>query len=140
MRRPGLGTAMGPSVGEDVGLNNPFLLVYSTGRGEVKWGDCVCWVHSSMRILMVADIHANWPALQAVAEPHDLCLFLGDLVEYCLEPSPCIDWVRQKAKYAVRGNHDHCAAQNVAITGRGGYKYLTSVTRLLTRERLRPED
>ncbi len=43
-----------------------------------------------MRILLIADIHANWPALQAINEPHDVCLFLGDLVDYGLEPSPCI--------------------------------------------------
>lgn len=93
-----------------------------------------------MRILLVADIHANWPALQALDEPHDVCLCLGDLVDYALEPGPCIDWVRQKATFAVRGNHDHCAAQNVYTNGRTGYKYLTSVTRPLTRERLPAED
>ena len=38
-----------------------------------------------MRILLLADIHGNWPALQAVQEPHDLCLCLGDLVDYALE-------------------------------------------------------
>ena len=50
-----------------------------------------------MRILLVADIHANWPALQAIQEPYDVCLCLGDLVDYGLEPAPCIDWVRQHA-------------------------------------------
>src|SRR5919206_520276 len=37
-----------------------------------------------MRILLLADIHANWPALQALDEPHDVCLCLGDLVDYAL--------------------------------------------------------
>ena len=37
-----------------------------------------------MRILVVSDIHANWPALAAIDEPHDLCLCLGDLVDYDL--------------------------------------------------------
>ena len=59
-----------------------------------------------MRILLLADIHANWPALQAINEPHDVCLFLGDLVDYGLEPTPCIQWVRRHAHHAVRGNHD----------------------------------
>ena len=86
-----------------------------------------------MRILLIADVHANWPALQAVvAEPHDVCLFLGDLVDYTLEPAPCLAWVREKVRHAVRGNHDHGAAQNVIVNGRTGYKYLTSVTRPLT--------
>jgi putative phosphoesterase len=94
-----------------------------------------------MRILLLADIHANWPALQAVAsEPHDVCLCLGDLVDYALEPAPCIDWVRHNADQTVRGNHDHGVAQNVTITGRSGFKYLTGVTRPLTRERLGEAD
>jgi putative phosphoesterase len=94
-----------------------------------------------MRILVVADIHANWPALQAVAlEPYDVCLCLGDLVDYALEPAACIDWVREHAQVAVRGNHDHGAAQNVQVHGKVGFKYLTGVTRVLTRELLGPED
>jgi putative phosphoesterase len=94
-----------------------------------------------MRILLIADIHGNWPALQAAAaEPHDLCLCLGDLVDYALEPAPCIAWVREHAKHTVRGNHDHGVAQNVAVSGRTGYKYLTGVTRPLTRARLEEDE
>ena len=89
-----------------------------------------------MRILLVADIHANWPALQAIAEPFDLCLCLGDLVDYGVEPAPCIEWARQRVHYAVRGNHDHEAAQNVTVTGQSGFRYLTAVTGPLTRQRL----
>ena len=90
-----------------------------------------------MRILLIADVHGNWPALQAVAaEPHDVCLFLGDLVDYGLEPAPCLGWVREHARHAVRGNHDHGAAQNVVVSGRAGYKWLTALTRPLTRQRL----
>jgi putative phosphoesterase len=89
-----------------------------------------------MRILLLADIHANWPALEAVREPHDICLFLGDLVDYGAEPGPCIDWVRRNAHHGVRGNHDHGAAQNVVIQGLSGFRYLTGVTRGLTRDRL----
>jgi putative phosphoesterase len=93
-----------------------------------------------MRILLVADIHGNWPALQALNEPYDVCICLGDLVDYGLEPAPCIDWVRRKAHYAVRGNHDHGVAQNVVVHGRTGFRYLTAVTRPLTRERLGTDD
>ncbi|HLJ97021.1 MAG TPA: YfcE family phosphodiesterase [Gemmataceae bacterium] len=93
-----------------------------------------------MRILVVADIHGNWPALQALDEPHDVCLCLGDLVDYGLEPVACIDWVRKHAHYAVRGNHDHAAAQNVVTSGRAGFKYLAGVTRVLTRQRLGAQD
>lgn len=93
-----------------------------------------------MRILLLADIHANWAALSAIEENYDVCLCLGDLVDYGLDPVPCIDWVRRNARHAVRGNHDHGVAQNVLITGRNGFKYLTSVTRPLTRARLSDED
>jgi putative phosphoesterase len=93
-----------------------------------------------MRILLIADIHANWQALQALAEPHDVCLCLGDLVDYGLEPAPCLEWVRQHVHYSIRGNHDHGVAQNVVISGRGGFRYLSGVTRSLTRQRLGAED
>src|SRR5262249_1794565 len=93
-----------------------------------------------MRILLLADIHANWPALQAIDEPFDLCLCLGDLVDYGLEPGPCINWVRRRALYTVRGNHDHGVAQNVVVTGQTGFKYLTGVTRPLSRGLVGPGD
>src|SRR5262245_60170035 len=94
-----------------------------------------------MRILLVADLHANWPALRTVAaEPHDVCLCLGDLVDYGVEPGPCIAWAREHPQHTVRGNHDHGVAQNVMVQARGGFKYLTGVTRAVTRERLSESD
>ena len=93
-----------------------------------------------MRILLLADIHANWHALQAVQEPHDVCVCLGDLVDYGLEPAPCISWVRRHAHFIVRGNHDHAVAQDVRVNGRTGFKYLTGVTRPITKERLADDD
>jgi putative phosphoesterase len=93
-----------------------------------------------MKILLLADVHANWAALQAVTDPHEVCLVLGDLVDYGLEPAPCIDWVRRRAQHATRGNHDHGVAQDVRVSGRSGFRYLTGVTRALTQERLSAED
>jgi putative phosphoesterase len=93
-----------------------------------------------MRILILADIHGNWPALQSINETYDLCLCLGDLVDYGLDPAPCVDWVRRNAQYIVRGNHDHGASQNVVVAGHNGFKYLTGVTRPLTRARLSEEE
>jgi putative phosphoesterase len=90
-----------------------------------------------VRILLVADIHANWAALRSVAaEPHDICLCLGDLVEYGVEPLPCVNWVREHSRYCVRGNHDHGAAQNVTVNSKAGYRFLTAATRVLTRQLL----
>src|SRR6266446_2589556 len=93
-----------------------------------------------MRILLLADIHANWPALQAINEPFDECLVLGDLVDYGLDPSPCIQWVKEHGTYSVRGNHDHGVAQYVNVQGKNGFKYLTAVTRPLTQERISLEE
>src|SRR5438067_1893620 len=58
-----------------------------------------------MRIVLISDIHSNWPALQAVRESGDLCLFLGDLVDYGGEPGPCVDWARQNVTYAILDEH-----------------------------------
>lgn len=93
-----------------------------------------------MRILVVSDIHSNWTALQALAEPHDFCICLGDIVDYGPEPAPCVDWVRRSVQLAVRGNHDHGAAQNVVTQGQTGFRYLSGVTRPLTRRRLQRDD
>ncbi|HMF16786.1 MAG TPA: metallophosphoesterase family protein, partial [Gemmataceae bacterium] len=46
------------------------------------------------------------------------------------------DWVKQKVKYSVRGNHDHGVAQNVNVTGKNGFRYLTGVTRPITLEKM----
>jgi putative phosphoesterase len=82
-----------------------------------------------MRVLVVADIHGNRAALEAIREPFDVCVCLGDLVDYGPEPGPCVEWVRKNAAHCVRGNHDHGAAQNVDIQGAAGFRFLTSVTR-----------
>lgn len=82
-----------------------------------------------MKILLLADIHANWVALSAIQESFDVCLFLGDLVEYGTEPIPCIDWVRQHAHVAIRGNHDHSTAQRVLTASGTGCRRLAAATR-----------
>jgi putative phosphoesterase len=89
-----------------------------------------------MRILLISDLHANWAALEAISEPHDLCLCLGDLVDYGCEPAPVIEWIRSRGAVCVRGNHDHMVAQNVQTVGTNGFRYLSGVTRPISRERL----
>ncbi|MCS7049234.1 MAG: metallophosphoesterase [Verrucomicrobiae bacterium] len=68
-----------------------------------------------MRYLVVGDIHANEPALEAVLSAAgrlgvDGCLFVGDLVGYGPDPVACIerlrDWQRLGALWWVAGNHD----------------------------------
>ncbi|MDR3638043.1 MAG: metallophosphoesterase family protein [Isosphaeraceae bacterium] len=84
-----------------------------------------------MRILVVSDIHANWPALAAINEPHDVCLCLGDLVDYGPDPGLCVRWAMMHADHAIRGNHDHGVAQGIPVVGESGYRYLTRVSRPL---------
>jgi putative phosphoesterase len=93
-----------------------------------------------MRILILADIHGNWAALEAIREPHDLCICLGDLVDYGPEPRPCVQWVRGSCQYTIRGNHDHAVAQNLVTSGDCGYRYLANATRPLTWQALETED
>lgn len=88
-------------------------------------------VLSFMRILVVSDLHGNWPALAAIREPHDICLCLGDLVDYGPFPRECVRWAMEHAQHAIRGNHDHGVAQGVEVNGDAGYRYLTRVTRPL---------
>lgn len=82
-----------------------------------------------MRILVLSDIHANWAALAAIDEPHDVCLCLGDLVDYGPDPGECVRWAMNHAHHAIRGNHDHGVAQSVPVQGESGYRYLTRMTR-----------
>lgn len=84
-----------------------------------------------MRILLIADIHSNWPALRAIQESFDACLFVGDLVDYGPDPVPCIDWVRQNVETSVRGNHDHAVAQRILPKGNTGFRKLAVATRPL---------
>lgn len=84
-----------------------------------------------MRILVLADIHSNWPALAAVQESFDACLFVGDLVDYGTDPVPCINWIRKHAAVSVRGNHDHAVAQRIPVKKISGLHRLAAATRPL---------
>ncbi len=64
-----------------------------------------------MKVLILSDIHGNWPALQAVlsAEPDaDQILCLGDLVNYGPQPAECVAWAMQLnlPSRVIQGNHD----------------------------------
>lgn len=93
-----------------------------------------------MRILVVSDIHANWPALSAINETYDLCLCLGDLVDYGPNPAECVRWAMKHANYSIRGNHDHGVAQSVPVFGDRGYRYLTRVSRPMVWSSLNNEE
>jgi len=84
-----------------------------------------------MKLLLIADVHSNWPALAAVDETFDSCLFTGDLVDYGTDPVPCIRWARRHVTAMVRGNHDHAVAHRVPVSGGNGFRSLAAATRPL---------
>ena len=66
-----------------------------------------------MRCLVISDLHANLPALEAVlkdadarAPQYDIVWCLGDLVGYGPDPNECIDMLRSLPHVCLAGNHD----------------------------------
>ncbi len=78
-----------------------------------------------MRYALIADIHANLPALEAVLEdidqrtPPPLIYHLGDLVGYAPWPNEVVELLQQRGITGVAGNydstvatdHDHCGCK-----------------------------
>lgn len=65
-----------------------------------------------MKYAIIADIHANLEALEAVLQDikqqdctHTACL--GDIVGYNANPKECLDIIRALNIPCVKGNHDH---------------------------------
>lgn len=81
-----------------------------------------------MKLLVVSDIHANWPALQAIREEADAVVCLGDIVSYGPFPQECLAWVRERATYIVRGNHDTALAYGVDPQAAGFKRRLALAT------------
>jgi len=75
-----------------------------------------------MKFAIIADIHANLEALQAVLADsrEQRCThyaFLGDFVGYCADPKACIDIVRAMNAPCVMGNHDEFCATDLPLDG-----------------------
>lgn len=88
-----------------------------------------------MRILLIADIHANLEALQTVLDvPHDRAICLGDIVDYGPDPDRCIDLLQKKNIPTIRGNHDNAVAFKVDCQCGYKYKHLSIATREYTWE------
>src|SRR3989338_6197735 len=91
-----------------------------------------------MRLLLLADVHANWEALLAVqrAEPQpDAVLFAGDAVGYGPDPLNCVRWLTANATAAVRGECDEAF-----LTGCQGLDEAASATIALARAQLSATD
>ena len=66
-----------------------------------------------MRALLISDIHANLPALEAVlaaAPPYDAVWNLGDVVGYGASPNEVVVLARRLGGIVVRGNHDRACS------------------------------
>jgi putative phosphoesterase len=85
-----------------------------------------------MKLLILSDIHGNWPALEAVlrAEPDfDAVAFCGDVVDYGPCPVECIHWLKGHDDHAVRGNHDNAVAFDQDCRCTGPFRDLSLATR-----------
>ncbi len=72
-----------------------------------------------MRTLIISDVHANLPALEAVlkaAGDVEQVWFLGDIVGYGPDPNECIDLLRSLPELlALMGNHDAALMDYISI-------------------------
>jgi predicted phosphodiesterase len=71
---------------------------------------------TDMRALIISDIHANLPALEAVlaaAPEHDVVWNLGDIVGYGANPDEVVDLAKKLGGMVVRGNHDRARSGNI---------------------------
>jgi predicted phosphodiesterase len=62
------------------------------------------------KLLILSDIHANWPALEAVLKNErfwDRVAFCGDVVGVGPQPIECVRWVAEHAEFAVPGDLDN---------------------------------
>jgi diadenosine tetraphosphatase ApaH/serine/threonine PP2A family protein phosphatase len=75
-----------------------------------------------MKFAVIADIHANLEAFQAVLEDSKVqhCThyaFIGDIVGYNADPKECLDIVRTMNAPCVKGNHDEYCATDLPLDG-----------------------
>ena len=82
-----------------------------------------------MRILIISDVHANIEALQALNERYDYLICLGDLVDYGPSPREALQFLRERASYVVRGNHDTAVGFRVDCQCMPPYRELSIATR-----------
>src|SRR5947199_9574414 len=95
---------------------------------------------SSMRFLVISDIHANLQALTACMEAfpdRDATWNLGDLVGYGAAPNEVIARSRELGTVFVRGNHDKACS---GLTDLDGFNPIAALAALWTQKNLTPEN
>lgn len=96
-----------------------------------------------MKALILSDIHANLPALQAVLANdgnYDILIFLGDVVDYGPHPKECLKFIKENADYYVRGNHDNALGYDVDCNCMGTFRKFSIETREWHKTLLDEED
>jgi predicted phosphodiesterase len=93
------------------------------------------------KILILADIHANIHALDAVLETlsaHELAAIYcaGDIVGYGVYPNECVERLRELGAICIRGNHDRFV---VGLDDGSSFNGMAYEAGLLTREMLSAE-
>ena len=73
-----------------------------------------------MRYAIIADIHSNLEALEAVLEDLedkqiDRHICAGDVVGYGADPKACLDRIRDLCDVSVAGNHDWAVARTLSM-------------------------
>lgn len=73
-----------------------------------------------MRCAVIADVHGNYHALEAVLadidqQGVDAILCLGDVIGYAARPKECVQAVRERATCVVAGNHDHGSVDKINL-------------------------
>lgn len=73
-----------------------------------------------MRYAILADIHSNLEALEAVltdieGQSVDQYICAGDVVGYGADPKPCLDRIRDLCAISVAGNHDWAVARTLSM-------------------------
>jgi predicted phosphodiesterase len=97
-----------------------------------------------MKVLIISDIHANWPALHAVLEAEsdaDRILCLGDLVNFGPQPGECVAWAKEivPPAWVVQGNHDRAVAFKEDPHCSPLYATLADATQQFTERLLTPD-
>ncbi|MGH7997701.1 MAG: metallophosphoesterase family protein, partial [Opitutaceae bacterium] len=94
-----------------------------------------------MKLLLISDLHGNFPALAAVAAAErgvDRVVCLGDLVNYGPHPAACVDWARANVPedWIVQGNHDRALGCGEDPRCSAAYRELAAAMQRYTETRL----
>jgi predicted phosphodiesterase len=84
-----------------------------------------------MRTLLIADVHANLAALQALPVA-DTIICAGDLVGFGSDPDSVIDWLRARSAICVRGDEDDAIAFGRQHVLPPGFEFAARETRRWT--------